>query len=152
MEDHARPLARRGEHAAERMGALLAEGGTRPDLVLCSTAERAKETLARILPRLGGHPRVLFEAELYLASAETLLDRLHLVEPDVGEVLLVGHNPGLADLAGLLVGTGDPSSRARMAQKFPTGAWAEIRFREAWMQLAPGRGELHRFVAPKDLT
>lgn len=150
-EDHARPLARRGERAAERMGMLAAEAGVRPDLVLCSTAERARATLARVLPRLKGEPRVLFEAGLYLASAGALLDRLCQVDPGVGEVLLVGHNPGLGELAVLLAGSGEAADRLRMARKFPTGAWAEICFREPWAQLGPGRGELRRFVAPRDL-
>jgi phosphohistidine phosphatase len=149
--DHERPLSSRGERAATRMSALLAAEGMRPELVLCSTAERAKETLARLLPGLRSRPRVLFEAALYLASAGALLDRLREVEPEVGEVLLVGHNPGMADLAALLVGAGDPAERARMGRKFPTGAWAEIRFTAPWGEIVRGSGELRRFVAPKEL-
>ena len=90
--DHDRALAPRGRHAAKAIARHLLEQGIEPELVLCSTAQRARETFERIEPVLGT-PVVRFEQELYGASAGVLLDRLQGVGNAVGSVLLIGHNP-----------------------------------------------------------
>jgi phosphohistidine phosphatase len=122
-----------------------------PDLVLCSTAARARETLDLVRPALAGDPEIGLEEELYLASAGQLLERLRAVPPATAGVLLVGHNPGLHELAALLpdVGTG-PLAR-RLADGFPTAALAVYDVPVAWSGLGRRRARLVGFVAPKDL-
>ena len=80
------------------MAAWLGEHGVRPQLVLCSTAVRARQTLERVLPALGD-PEVVYEDGLYHVPADLLLERLRALPDRVGQAMLVGHNPGLQELA-----------------------------------------------------
>lgn len=123
LPDHDRPLTARGRKAASRLAARLDRHGIAPDLVLCSTATRAAETLQRLEGALGGAP-TLVEDGLYHASATGLLERLSSVPDDVDELLVVGHNPGLADLCLLLARPG--VLRDRVAADFPTCALATL--------------------------
>ena len=102
VRDEDRSLAPRGERAADRMRAYLETNDITPDLVLCSSALRARQTLARVLPALGPDLEVRIEAALYTFDAGVLIDRLRLVPAEAASVLLVGHNPALQDLAGRL--------------------------------------------------
>lgn len=122
-----------------------------PGLALCSSARRAVETLEHLRPGLSRDLTVSIEADLYGASANDLLRRLRLVEEDTAVVLVVGHNPGLEDLIGRIVGAGDPTLLARSRIKYPTGALATIAFAGAWHALDWGRGTLEAFVVPSDL-
>jgi phosphohistidine phosphatase len=149
VPDHDRPLARRGRRAAKTMAAHLGEQGIAPELVLCSTARRARDTFERIEPALRT-PDVRFEPELYHASADTLLDRLHEVPDAVGSVMLIGHNPSLEMLALELA---RPGALVReLAAKYPTAALATFGFPGAsWRDLGSGTAELTGFVRPRDL-
>jgi phosphohistidine phosphatase len=148
LADHDRPLAKRGRTAADRMGAHLRAGGPRPDLVLCSSARRTRETCERL-----GLADVATEVEdaLYGASDDELLARLRTVPEPTGTVLLVGHNPGVQDLAVALAGPDLGEQAARPREKFPTGALAVFDVDGAWRDLAPGRARLSAFVAPREL-
>jgi phosphohistidine phosphatase len=141
LADHDRPLAPRGRKAAALMASYLSEERIRPALVLCSTAVRARETLEGV----GLSDDVVFERELYGASAGELLERLGRVPDSVESAMLIGHNPGMHDLALMLGGTGD------VERKFPTGALATFAFDGGWSGLGPGRAELVDFVRPKQL-
>ncbi|MFL5912169.1 MAG: SixA phosphatase family protein [Gaiellaceae bacterium] len=141
LADHDRPLAPRGRKAAALMASYLSEERIRPALVLCSTAVRARETLEGI----GLSDHVIFARELYGASADELLARLRRVPDEIESAMLVGHNPGMHDLALLLGGTGD------IERKFPTGALATFAFDGGWSGLGQGRAELVAFVRPKQL-
>lgn len=152
LADHDRPLAPRGVRAAETMAAHLAGLDPPPDLVLCSTARRALDTLEPLRSRLPAGTDVLVEDELYAAPAPRLLARLRLVPDDTASVVLVGHNPGLEDLVHLLVRQGDPSLIARVETKFPTAAVATLAFTGPWKELGPGDATLEAFVVPGDLT
>jgi phosphohistidine phosphatase len=159
LDDYDRPLAKRGKKAAPEIGAALAAMGLRPDLVLCSGAARARATLDLVLAKLGAPvPEVVYDDELYMADPEALLARLQRVGPGAaGEtprhVMLVGHNPGLEELALLLVGSGAADDTARMAAKFPTAAVAVVGFNaESWEAIEPGSGRLEHFLTPKQLT
>src|ERR687891_2619567 len=125
VPDHDRPLAPRGRRAAKAIAGHLLEQGIEPELVLCSTARRARETLERIEPALGT-PVVRFERELYGASAGALLDRLHGVPEEVGSVMLIGHNPALQLLA-LDLARPTPGLR-ELEAKFPTAGLATLAF------------------------
>ena len=91
----------------------------RPQLVVCSSAVRARQTLQGVLPGLGD-PTVWVEVTLYAAGAETLLARVRALPEEVDEAMLVGHNPGLMELLLALAGPGPLRDRAR--ENLPTGA------------------------------
>jgi phosphohistidine phosphatase len=157
LADYDRPLAKRGQKAAPLMGAEIARLGLRPDLVLCSGAARTRETLALALPALGEPaPQTVVDDGIYMATPETLLALLRKLPAGAKgpkTVLIVGHNPGLEDLAALLVGSGDWSQRALMADKFPTGSLAAITFEApGWADIAPATGRLDQFITPARLT
>ena len=151
MADHERPLAPRGERAAEALAAHVATIDPPPALVLCSTARRAQDTLEPIRARLPAGIAVQIEDELYGASAPELLDRLRAVPEDTPSVMLVGHNPALEDLVKGLGRDGDPGLIARVHTKFPTGALATLACPGPWKSLDWGAASLEAFVVPADL-
>src|SRR5262249_43246088 len=93
LDDHDRPLSKRGRRDAETIARRLADRGGTPDLVLSSTATRARGTLAPLLEHLKPR-RVLLDRDLYLAPGPKLLEHLRGAGEDVRAVLLIGHNPG----------------------------------------------------------
>ncbi len=150
LDDKDRPLAPRGERAADLMRDHLAVEVINPELVLCSSALRARQTLARVLPALGTALEVRIEPSLYAFDVGVLLDRLRRVSADVASVLLVGHNPAMQELAERIADRGERLDD--LSRKFPTGALAEIEFGlDSWIDLAERPGELVRFVVPREL-
>ena len=149
MPDRDRPLAERGRAAAPRMGAYLAEAGLRPDHVMISPARRTVETWEAVSGCLGGlAPETV--PMIYEAPAPRVLDAIRTAPDSATCLLLVGHNPGIQDLAVELAGRGD--RRARRATQIPTAAVAVIDFQaDSWAGIAWGQGALERFVKPKDL-
>lgn len=148
--DHERPLDPRGRQAATLMGDHLLRLGTPPDLVLSSTARRARETCELVAARFGAVP-VRYSDKLYLASAGALLKSLRRLPGEPAAVLVIGHNPGLQELALSLAAKGDPALLARLKAKFPTGAVTLIEFAaKRWVEA--GAGRLLRFVAPSELA
>ena len=154
LDDHERPLNRRGERAAEAMADHIVRNAPRPDLILCSTAVRTRQTLAPLVHRLTvPAPPIALERALYLASDDTLLERLRVLSEEIGTVLLIGHNEGIGELAEALAGHGAPAALASLQAKFPTGALAVLRAPDRpWRELAPGAAELLSFVRPRDLV
>ncbi|MDX2203075.1 MAG: histidine phosphatase family protein [Hyphomicrobiaceae bacterium] len=152
LDDFDRPLAARGREAAPRMAAFMAREGIRPRLILCSAAVRTRQTLELVLPMLGGEPEVSIEKGLYLAPASLMLARLGKVPAGIAHVMMVGHDPGMHELAVALAGTGDAQSLKALAAKFPTAALAVIQLdAKAWSEIAPGKGRLVRFMTPRAL-
>jgi len=152
LADHDRPLAPRGHRGAELLAAHLRAERTAPDLVLCSTALRARETLELVRPALPQGTEVFFERRLYGAGVPELVDRLQELTPDVGAVLVVGHNPGCQDLVLDLAGAGDPALLARVEAKFPTAALATLDLAvDGWTDVASGTGTLVGLVTPREL-
>jgi phosphohistidine phosphatase len=150
MEDVDRPLAPRGARAADRMRDYLDAEEIRPELVLCSSALRTRETLARILPGLGSDLTVRIEPSVYSFDVDALLQRLQQLPADVGSVMLIGHNPAMQELASLLAAGGDRLDELRGG--FPTAALAELDLGVgSWPELAPGTGRLTRFIVPREL-
>jgi phosphohistidine phosphatase len=140
--DHARPLRKRGRAAAKDVGTLLERLDEAPVRVLSSNAVRALETVE--LAREAGGWKAEIEAarELYGATPEKILARLRGVEGSPARLLLVGHEPGLSGLVGLLTGGSPPV--------FPTAALARIDFdTSAWSELGPGSGALAWLVVPR---
>jgi phosphohistidine phosphatase len=149
LDDHERPLSRRGRDAARHIGKTLPKvlGGI--DLVLCSTALRTQETAALALAAYEPAPRILFERALYLASRAALMRRLRSLEEDYGAVLLIGHNPGLFDLAVALAHTGSADYRTLAEGKFPTAARASFAIDTTWAALHSARHRLTDYVTVK---
>lgn len=153
LDDRDRPLAPRGRRAAKAMGRHLAALGVRPDLVLCSSARRARETFERVQRQLGGDPVVVTEDAFYTASADELIRRIRSLPDEVEALMLVGHEPAMSRLAGELTAPDGSRAGRRMRRKYPTGACAEIRFEGgAWAEITPGNGELRHFLVPRDLA
>lgn len=152
LQDFDRPLNGRGRKDARRMGKFMAEHGLRPALALVSAALRTRSTWELMEPRLEGVPMSL-ERQLYEASARTLTSRLRQVDDHVASVLLIAHNPGIGRLAEDLVGHhGAPDLLERLAEKYPTGALAEIELDIThWGEVEDGRGRLVSFTRPREL-
>lgn len=147
LDDFDRPLSDRGRKAAPLIGRFMAAQSWQPDLALVSPAIRARDTWQLVAPELSAPVETRFEPAIYMAEPEALLTLLQRSDTS-GSVILVGHNPGLEQLADLLAGPqSEPQARARMAEKFPTAALA--RFDIATLE--PGGAALTDFVRPRDL-
>jgi len=151
--DFKRRLTARGHAACESMSEYIRLADVEPGLVLCSSAVRARETLAKIRPALGEEAKVRFGKQIYEGDALTLRECLRAVPDAVTKVLLVGHNPDIHALALQLIGRGTPEDRARLAKKFTAGALATLVFGpKSWQDLGSGTCELHSLVTPHQLT
>lgn len=154
-DDFSRPLNARGLHAAPEAGRALRELAIVPNFVLCSPAQRTRETFRLALPQmlLAAVPQIDFDDKLYLAPATQMLDQLRKVDANHASVLLIGHNPGMHNLAEALAGPGGPSPQAlneRLAEKFPTAAIAVLTFnKKSWRDVGPRTGRLTAFWTPK---
>ncbi len=155
IPDHQRPLSKRGEKAAAAIRRMMWYNGLVPDLVLVSTARRTQDTMKLLRP--WERPPIVDATDaLYLASAARILELLRKVADPVRSVLVIGHNPGLQELAMLLVGAdakvaGGKDAR-RLAKTFPTGALAEFALSAPWSRIGEGAGQLTRFVTPRELA
>jgi phosphohistidine phosphatase len=151
LDDQDRPLAKRGRKAAPRVGRWMREQGLAFDLVVCSSALRARQTAELVDPPLAPGGRLDVEPDVYAAGADALLAFLRALPPDAQTVLLVGHNPGIQELAELLAGAGDAQLRGRLRERFPTGAVAGLAVEGDWAHLGPGDAELVSYAVPRDL-
>lgn len=149
LADRERPLAPRGRRDAARMADRLADLDAPPNLVLCSSAVRTQQTLELVRPALGQAAAEVSD-DLYGAAAGEMLGRLGELPDEIGSVLVIGHNPGLQDLALELAAGG--AQRPHMEAKFPTCALATLQFQGRWKDLAAGVCELRGFVVPRELS
>ncbi len=153
LSDFERPLKRRGREACATMADYMARHGIAPDLVLCSPALRAMETLGLIAGHLGRELDTDFRERLYLASATQLLAEVRGLDDAIEASMVVGHNPGLADLARGLATSGEPAALAALAAKVPTAALASFDLDcQHWAQAAPGTAHLSAYATPKGLA
>lgn len=152
QQDFERTLAPRGAKDAPRMGAYMARNGLVPDLILCSGAVRARQTLALVVPALPVAPPVTYDNALYLATPSVMLARLRHCAGGAHHVMMVGHDPGMHQLAISLAGAGDAALRETLAIKFPTAGLAVLTFEtDDWGCVVAGAGTLRHFTAPKRL-
>jgi phosphohistidine phosphatase len=150
LPDHERPLARRGSRDARAAGRLLADRGWRPDLVLCSTAVRTRQTWQRASAFGARAGAVRFVGAIYEASVDHLLALVRQTPDDVGSLMLIGHGPGLPGLAAALGSRPEPQDAwARMDRKYPTSGLAVLRLPGRWADAAPGEAELLVFEVPR---
>jgi phosphohistidine phosphatase len=154
LSDHERPLNARGQVAAALMRGVVESLGLVPDMVLVSTALRTRQTLDALEP-WPETPLVEPMDSLYLANAAQMLKVLQGVPETVRSLMLVGHNPGLHELAMRLVGahamTYANADLRRLAEGYPSGALAEFTVAGPWHGIGEGGGRLVRFICPRDL-
>jgi phosphohistidine phosphatase len=151
-DDHARRLSRRGRDDARRIGQSFAAELGALDLVLCSTALRTRETASLVLGGFSPPPRVSFEEGLYLAGRAKLVRRLCDLGEGDGAVLVIGHNPGLHELALALAAEDSEAYRLLAAGKFPTLARASFAIATSWSNLTERRHRLTGYATPKSLA
>ncbi len=150
MPDHERPLAARGRRDAPEAGRVLDAVGCVPDLVLCSTAVRARGTWELAAAQWAVPPPVRHDPRLYAADAAELLAVVRETPAAVGTLLLIGHNPGLEDLVLELAGDGLDDALDDVRTKFPTSAIAVLTWQGgAWRSLAPGAALLTDMIVPR---
>ena len=145
LDDHERPLNKRGRRDGPRMGQLVREYGLIPDVVISSDAVRARLTAEAVVEAARYAGQILLDPHLYMASAGDILSRLRVVREKAETVMIVGHNPGLEELVAQLTGE---------RQDLPTAALAQIvlpihRWRDLTLST---RGTLLGHWRPKELT
>lgn len=152
LADIDRPLSPRGRRNAATIAKAIDSEGLVPDRILCSPARRTRETLAALLPYLGGEGRVSIDPKLYDSGPSDYLGAISRSGNDAGTLLVIGHNPAIQATAMLLIGDGEPGLAADLAAKYPTGALAVIDFAQTgWSRLEPRSGFLAAFLKPRDL-
>lgn len=150
--DHERVLAQRGRETAPRIGAYMARHGLVPDLVICSTATRTRQTWDIVAAAFRQEPDVVYDDRLYEAGPDALQGLVKQTRREAHALLLVGHNPGLQKFAERMIASGDIDARQRLLEKYPTAALAVIDFAvDDWNKLHPMAGRLDRFVIPRML-
>lgn len=148
--DFDRPLNRRGRKAARRVGEEMRRLGLGFDRVVASPAMRVRETLDEVEEGYGRRLGAAYDERVYLAATDTLLDIVRATDDDAARLLLVGHNPGLENLAMAL--DGGTGLREQVAVKYPTGTLAEIELpATCWSEVARSTGRIARFIRPRDL-
>jgi phosphohistidine phosphatase len=130
LDDHDRPLNRRGRRDAPRIGKLMAAEDLLPDAVICSTACRTVETWELLSNAAGCDLKPRYESSVYLASAGDLLEQARTFPPDCRRGMIIGHNPGLESLVNRLTG-----KRVTL----PTASLVLVAIRGGWDDLRSGR-------------
>jgi phosphohistidine phosphatase len=156
VDDRDRPLNERGRRAASQLAEHLRLSGCRPELVVCSPALRTRQTLDLVAIGLGVQARVRVDESVYGATAAALWRLVRDLPDSAGEVLVVGHNPGLHELAASLADSGDTdddATRERLRAKLPTCSLVTLAWPgDTWVGLRKSATVLHNFVTPRDLN
>ncbi len=151
-DDYARKLTERGRADAGRVAKALAARHCLPDVLIHSGAARAKQTAEIFAAEWRSKVELEQDTRLYDASLTTLLDRARALRHEYKQVGLVGHNPGLGELAKALTGSGAEPERRRLAAKYPTGAVAVLDFSiERWAEVERNSGMLALYLTPTEL-
>lgn len=151
--DRDRKLNGRGRADAPTMGAYMARHGLVPDLAVVSAAARTRETWALVSAAFATPPPTLFEERIYETGPEALFAVIAETRPETKFLLLVGHNPGLHELAAVLIASGDVEARQHLGEALPTAGLVVIDLAfDDWNRLHPHAGRLERFVTPRSLA
>lgn len=152
MDDHARTLIDRGRRDASRIGAYMAAHALEPDRVLVSPAARTQETWKYLSAAFKPAPAATMADRLYDASPHAILAVIKGTPASAHTLMVVGHNPGLQELALMLIASGDIDAREALHEKLPTSGLVIMDFAfDDWSKLHPQSGRLERFVSPKSL-
>lgn len=153
FDDHERSLAPRGRRDAPAAGRWLREHGCVPDLVICSTARRTRETWDLVLPELGVTPLLVFDPRIYEAGWPGLLEAVREMPERRRTLLLIGHQPAVQELVLELSGKAKGDAMTQLKEKFPTSGVAVLALPRArawtWAKLAPGEAVLTDFAVPR---
>ncbi len=150
--DRERPLDQAGRRDCEALAEWIAARGLALDLVLCSASRRTRQTLDIIAPSFARAAEILIEDELYLAPAQRLLARLRRLPEDKTSAMLIGHNPGLQELANGLSDLASGPLAARLAGGFPAAALARYAVEVSWAALDRRRARLVAFITPREIA
>lgn len=150
--DFDRPLNERGRDACARMVQYFKGEAITPDVVLCSGAERTRETLSLLSAAIPTTATILFDDALYLASPQTILNKISALDDSSRTALVIAHYPGIQECA-LALGAHDPhNKRPEIYEKFPTGALVHLSATaDAWRDVSTDKGQILGFVRPKTL-
>jgi phosphohistidine phosphatase len=149
IRDHDRPLAPRGQKDAPKIGAYMGRHRLMPDCALVSPAKRTRETWALLAPALAAPPQPTFDARLYDASPQTVMDVIQETGSACRTLLVLGHNPALHRVAVGLIATGDLDAREQLHESLPTSGLVTIDFPfDDWRKLHAQAGRLGLFVTP----
>ncbi len=152
LNDEDRPLSARGREACITIGSYIRKHRYTPEIVLCSSSIRTRETLERIEDFFATSPQVKLEKKLYLAAPGEMLAQIHALADEFSSAMLIGHNPGMHHLAALLSSSEATKLRMEIEIKYPTSALAVITFKtQTWKAVAPDSGTLEDFITPKGL-
>ncbi len=147
--DHNRSLTLRGREEAMGAGEALADRDFVPDLVLCSTATRTRETLEEIQNSFPEELPVTYSQKIYNASEIDLINQVATIPENTNKLLLIGHNPGLYQLALALAKGGDKQMHNELQMQFPTCALVVINFEGEWQNIAHAHSKLALFATPQ---
>jgi phosphohistidine phosphatase len=150
LDDHERPLSKRGRAAASAMAKHMKRAGIEPDIVLCSTAVRAKETFDHIAKKLKPK-KVLFKRGIYEEPGRHLWKCVRALSERADTALMIGHNPGLHTFALTLADIDSVEHLPPSGGKFPTGALVTLSFDGRWKDLRPRTARVVSFVQPREL-
>jgi phosphohistidine phosphatase len=152
--DHDRALTPDGRRMVAAMGAAMRRAGLTPDVILVSAALRTQQTLDALEP-WEDRPNIETMPGLYMAGALQIRDILRELPETVRSVLVIGHNPGIQELAQMLAGEAglDPAkpALARLANEYPTAALTEFLITTPWHKIGTPCATLERFLLPADL-
>ena len=152
QKDLTRALIERGRRDATRIGAYMATHALMPDRVMISPSRRTQETWKCLSGALKPAPGATTVEKLYDATPHTILAVIMEAPPAAHTLLVVGHNPGLHEVALMLIASGDIDARERLREKLPTSGLVIIDFAvDEWTRLHPQSGRLERFVSPRTL-
>lgn len=153
LEDHERPLNKRGEHNAQQMGAYMANNSIQPDMIYCSTAQRTRQTLSLLLAQSGLSCPVDYVPGIYEATASTLMNIVTNCPDKYDTLLIVGHNPGMQILGLTLTEGQNIPLRRKLEYRLPTGTLQTITLNiTSYTETKQGCGTLESFTKPKSLS
>jgi phosphohistidine phosphatase len=155
LTDHDRPLTESGTQAATAIGQAMRKSGLSPDVVLVSSALRTQQTLEALEAAAvwDERPNIDTLPGLYMATPNQIRDYLRDLPETVRSAMVIGHNPGLHDLALSLAGPVSAKAElSRLAGGYPTASLSEFLITTAWRKTGPGAASLQRFLQPADLA
>ncbi|HEY4140243.1 MAG TPA: histidine phosphatase family protein [Pseudolabrys sp.] len=152
LEDLARSLVERGRKDAGKIGAYMKSHGLAPDRAIISPAARTQETWKYTAAALKPSPAAMTADKLYDATPHAIFAVIKAAPASAHTLMVVAHNPGLHEVALMLIASGDIDARERLREKLPTAGLVIVDFAfDDWDKLHPQSGRLERFVSPKSL-
>lgn len=153
LRDIDRPLNTRGKSQAQKLGTFLSDHELLPDLIICSSAKRARQTLKHLKKKWTTDAEIIVEDQLYLASPGTITTLLEELGNQHDHIMIIGHNPGLHMLAMRLAHHGKADDLDVLMEKYPTATLSVIQSdANKWEDIESGSGELKHFITPKNLA